>query len=73
MWVRSQDKEMLLNVIMVEVGNGGLTVHGTANQQVYILGNYSNETKGFKVLDMLQEALVKGDKLFNMPQDSEVK
>jgi hypothetical protein len=38
----------------------------------YLLGEYSDKEKAFKVLDMLQEAYVNGHIDHQMPDDSEV-
>lgn len=77
MLIRSQDKEMIINMtvtnrIYVENAyrpNGNLFDISTDET---ILGHYSTKAKAMKVLDMIQEAYVNGHIDYQMPADSEV-
>lgn len=77
MLIRSQDKEMIINMtatnrIYVEEvyrANGNLFDISTDET---ILGHYSTKAKAMKVLDMIQEAYVNGHIDYQMPDDSEV-
>ena len=77
MLIRSQDKEMIINMtvtnrIYVEEvyrANGNLFDISTDET---ILGHYSTKEKAMKVLDMIQEACINGHIDFQMPEDSEV-
>lgn len=77
MLIRSQDKEMIINMtatnrIYVEEAyraNGNLFDISTDET---ILGHYSTKEKAIKVLNMIQEAYVNGYIDYQMPADSEV-
>jgi hypothetical protein len=77
MLIRSQDKEMIINMtvtnhIYVEEAyrpNGNLFDVSTDET---ILGHYSTKAKAMKVLDMIQEAYVNGHIDYQMPEDNEV-
>ena len=77
MLIRSQDKEMIINMtvtnhIYVDEAyrpNGNLFDVSTDET---ILGHYSTKAKAMKVLDMIQEAYVNGHIDYQMPEDSEV-
>ena len=77
MLIRSQDKEMIINMtatnrIYVEEvyrANGNLFDISTDET---ILGHYSTKAKAMKVLDMIQEAYVNGHIDYQMPADIEV-
>ena len=77
MLIRSQDKEILVNF---NVSAGIEIAEGTTKTVVtsyitgcsYLLGEYSTKKKAIKVLDMLQEAYVKGHIVYQIPDDREV-
>ena len=59
MLIRSQNKETLLNmdrVTTVELGVNGLEITADTDDTLYVLGDYSSESKAIRVLDMIQEA-----------------
>nr|DAG29343.1 MAG TPA: hypothetical protein [Caudoviricetes sp.] len=58
MLIRSQNKEMLLNmdrVTTVELGVNGLKIVADTNDTVYVLGDYSTKDKALSVLDMIKK------------------
>ena len=77
MLIRSQDKEMIINMTVtnhIYVGeayrpNGSLF---DINADEMRLGYYSTKAKAMKVLDMIQEAYVNGNIDYQIPADSEV-
>ena len=83
MWIRSQDRDCLINVN--DVCFYKLTYEGIKTYQFrcygygngyYILGNYSSKEKAMKVLDKIHETLLSDLEMnldvFQMPQDDEV-
>lgn len=95
MWIRSQDRLRLLNLNGFNYLNEnnehkilGFDTSSDNDDMYWLLGKYSTKEKGIKVLDMLQEEILKAiylvnnvvgefemdkDKFFEMPQDDEVK
>ena len=75
MLIRSQDKRILINmnnVSSLEVGDNELRIFADDGETIYDLGEYSTKKKAIKVLDMLQEAYVKGHIVYQILADSEV-
>ena len=76
MWIRSQDKELLLNVKTISVGKDNSIRCATDNSSldILLLGEYSSKEKAMKVLDMIQKFLDNEflARVFQMPQDEEV-
>lgn len=94
MWIRSQDRLRLLNLngfYYLNENNEhkilGFDTSSDNDDMYWLLGEYSTKEKGIKVLDMLQEEILKAiylvnnvvgefemdkDKFFEMPQDDEV-
>lgn len=82
MWIRSQNKETLLNVkdlCIYESNYGGKKYQFRCfgfGDDYYILGNYSSKEKAMKVLDKIHETLLSDLEMnldvFQMPQDDEV-
>lgn len=74
-WIRSQDKEMLMNCNAVGIG---LEDDKSIYSNGYVLGTYSTKEKTLKVLDAIQKHICLKDKLqqeygvIQMPQDDEV-
>lgn len=76
-WIRSQDKEMIINCYALEIDLGdGKSICSNG----YVLGNYSSKEKALKVLDMIETHLEEleykindREVVFKMPQDDEVK
>ena len=53
-WIRSQDKEMIINCYALEIDLGdGKSICSNG----YVLGTYSTKEKALKVLDMIEQAL----------------
>lgn len=87
MWIRSQDREELINTDRVYYSD----VDKSINSDYTVLGMYSSKEKAMKVMDMIQNAItgtrfeftdivrdcdlagIEIHNVFNMPQDSEVK
>ena len=70
-WIRSQDKEMIINCYALEIDLGdGKSICSNG----YVLGTYSTKEKALKVLDMIETHLEIHDRevVFKMPQDDEV-
>ena len=77
MWIRSQDKEVLLNVNQVAINNtkdeSEYYIHGYSERGIDILGIYSSECKSLMVLDKIESYLEYSHNIvFQMPQDDEV-
>lgn len=77
MWVRSQNKEVLVNVndvcfFKIKKDSYQFRCYGYGDDY-YILGEYSTEEKALIVLDMIEKvSMYSGNTLFQMPQDDEV-
>lgn len=77
MWVRSQNKEVLVNVndvcfFKIKKDSYQFRCYGYGDDY-YILGEYSTEEKALTVLDMIEKvSMYSGNTLFQMPQDDEV-
>lgn len=78
MWVRSQDKRLLINVSNVYVGGmeDNVEIYQIGEQFNYQLGRYSSLEKALKVLDEIQKLIHFNAKdngfTYQMPQDDEV-
>lgn len=80
MWIRSQDKRLLINVSNVYVGGMGfkdnVEIYQIGEQFNYQLGRYSSLEKGLKVLDQIQYNMELFEHeltmVFQMPTDNEV-
>lgn len=86
MWIRSQDREDLINTDRVYYSD----VDKSLNSDYTVLGMYSSKEKAMKVMDMIQNAItgtrfeftdivrdcdlagIEIHNVFNMPQDDEV-
>ena len=72
-WIRSQDKEMIINCYALEIDLGdGKSICSNG----YVLGNYSSKEKALKVLDMIETHLEEleykihnRNVIFQMPDD----
>lgn len=77
MWVRSQNKEVLVNVndvcfFKIKKDSYQFRCYGYGDDY-YILGEYSTEEKALLVLDMIEKvAMYSGNTLLQMPKDDEV-
>lgn len=75
MWIRSQDKRLLINVSNVYVGGmeDNVEIYQSGEQFHYQLGRYSSLEKALKVLDAIEESLeYPYNEVFEMPQDEDV-
>ena len=75
MWIRSQDKRLLINVSNVYVGGmeDNVEIYQIGEQFNYQLGRYSSLEKALKVLDAIENSLeYPYNTVFQMPQDDEV-
>jgi len=75
--IRSQNREVLINLNSmagIEIAEGPIKTIITSyiTGCSYLLGEYSDKEKAFKVLDMIQEAYVNGHIDYQIPEDSEV-
>lgn len=69
MWIRSQDRKLLLKVNDILISNGSRIYIGC-----YLFGTYSTEEKALLVLDMIEKvSMYPGNTLFQMPADDEIK
>ena len=60
MWVRSQNKEILINANsfrIMEDFNSYCIVYDFYDGELYYLGEYSTKEKAMKVMDMIQNAI----------------
>ena len=77
MLIRSQNREVLINLNSmagIEIAEGPIKTIITSyiTGCSYLLGEYSDKEKAFKVLDIIQEAYVNGHIDYQIPEDSEV-
>ena len=80
LWIRSQDKENLINVNKLEITDFCDAYKNAIWGDDILLGRYSSKEKALKVLDMIQEFIKNMyvgvanymGKPFQMPLDSEV-
>lgn len=76
MWVRSQDRKLLIDVDNIYVGMGfgdKVEIYKIGEHFNYHLGWYSDEKKALKVLDAIEDSLESPyNYVFQMPQDKEV-
>ena len=78
MWIRNQNKRLLMNVDTSE----GIQINEYPDECMisleycklsYDLGRYSSKEKALLVLEMIEKVLMySGNTLFQMPQDDEV-
>lgn len=69
MWIRTQDREMLMNCNAVGIG---LEDDKSIYSNGYVLGTYSSKERALKVLDNIQYALDSELAVFEMPLETEV-
>lgn len=77
MWIRSQNKKVLLNVNQVVINNtkneSEYYIHGYSERGIDILGIYSSECKALMVLDKIESYLQYSHNIvLEMPQDEQV-
>lgn len=76
MWIRTQNGNQLINCDDVFIRPGeNCIVHRKQYCEQYEdvkLGNYSSEEKAKEVLNQLQKAIIRGEKVYQMPQDCDV-
>ena len=69
MWIRTQDREMLMNCNAVGIG---LEDDKSIYSNGYVLGTYSSKERALEVLDNIQYALDSELAVFEMPLETEV-
>lgn len=77
MWIRSQNKEGLLNVsefeVLPNIGEDTYTVYGYVDRRSTELGVYSSNKKALNALDKIENSLdYPYNSVFQMPQDKDV-
>lgn len=77
MWIRSQDKRKITkasNIVCVKYKNfDKVNYEIYADEDYYAkLGEYSSQNKAIRVLDMIENSIRHGEKVFQMPADEEV-
>jgi len=78
MWIRSQDKEILINATCICLGSEnhekGCICASSADGNKWYIGKYSTKEKALKVLDEIQKLIYDYQLggVFQMPQDDEV-
>lgn len=70
MWIRSQDRKILVDAkeIFIEKVYGKMIFCATDSED-YLLGQYSTHETALEVLDMLEEAIINEFTLFEMPEE----
>ena len=69
MWIRTQDREMLMDCNAVGIG---LEDDKSIYSNGYVLGTYSSKERALEVLDEIQYALDSELAVFEMPLETEV-
>lgn len=77
MWIRSQDKEMLIKAVCIYLGGENYEdciCASSAEGNKWYIGEYSTKEKALKVLDEIQKLIYDYQLgvVFQMPQDDEV-
>jgi hypothetical protein len=74
MWIRSQDKEMLIKAVCIYLGGENHICASSAEWKYWYIGKYSTKEKALKVLDEIQKLIYDYQLgvVFQMPQDDEV-
>lgn len=73
MWIRSQDKKMLVDTKYIEVYQGTKSVHWEILSEHVSLGEYDTESDAMKVMDMIQDGLpYDRTRIFQMPTKEEL-
>ena len=77
MWIRSKNKEVLVNVsefeVLPNIGEDTYTVYGYVDRSSTELGVYSSHKKALNVLDKIQNSLEhSNNSVFQMPQNEDV-
>ena len=73
MWVRSQNKEMLINANNIRIISDSRSydiICDFYDGEYYYLGEYSTKEKALKVMDMIQKYIVLGS--LKYPNDNDI-
>lgn len=67
MWIRSQDKRILVDVECIYSGNGLIhekfeIMGAPSSGTISLLGKYKSEERALEVLDLIQRKLIQGTK-----------
>jgi len=58
MWIRSQDKDCLMNCTRIIISHGGEQIAGTdSSGSSYFLGNYKNRERCNEILNDMEKAI----------------
>ena len=69
MWIRTQDREMLMDCNAVGIG---LEDNKSIYSNGYVLGTYSSKERALEVLDGIQYALDSELAVFEMPLETKI-
>lgn len=73
MWIRSQDKKILININTVELLEHKLEIWGTAANSNQKLGEFKLEKQANKVMDAIHQHLeMHPNQVFQIPKDSTI-
>lgn len=73
MWIRSQDKKMLVDVKQIEVFNMYINGYYEMEAKHIELAEYDNSSDAMKVMDMIQDGLpYDRTRVFQMPTKEEL-
>ena len=78
MWIRSQDKKLLINTDVVTIeqpmfGNySGSPIFTYISGKFNLLGTYKSEERALEVLDMIESRIIKGDKFDSINRNKRV-
>ena len=71
MWIRSQDKRILVNANLIYLNNLFDDKVISANNEInkVDLGNYKSKERALEVLDDLQSKIIIGNIVYQMPEE----
>ena len=76
MWIRSQNKEYLINTNYFEIEDYdeslAFDIDARVEDKWVTLGTYSTKEKALKVLDEIEETMCDGNEFYQMPENNEV-
>jgi len=73
MWIRSQDKEVLINVNRIQIYDEGIEGNSHYDNDSYHLGQYKTKKRCLEILDEIREVIIiMGNvkiTVYNMPKE----
>lgn len=73
MWIRSQDKELLIKASGIEIdpSSNGTNINAVAGDECNYLGTYQNKERCLEILNLIQSIIREGAKyvVFEMPEE----